>query len=177
MNRRTPFLSRLSSVGLSIVLVGCAADDMSDLKAFVDEVKQRPPGRLEPLPELKEIETFVYVGDNLRNPFAPVATEPEEQEGAPGSGPRPDPNRRREELEFVPLDSIRMVGTLEQTETTWGLVRTNDGTIHRVRSGNYLGQNHGQIMRITEGSIDLNEIIPDGRGGYRERQASLALSQ
>ena len=70
-----------------------------------------------------------------------------------------------------------MVGTLKRDETTWALVRTKDKTIYRVKAGNYMGQNHGQITRIDENDIELTEIIPNGQGGYRERQASLALKE
>lgn len=90
---------------------------------------------------------------------------------------RPDSNRPREALEAFPLDTLRMVGTLDQGGQSWGLVRANDGTIHRVQPGNYLGQNHGRIANITEYEIELVEIVPDGLGGWIERQASLALSE
>jgi type IV pilus assembly protein PilP len=39
-----------------------------------------------------------------------------------------------------------------------------------------MGQNHGRINRITEESIELTELIPDGIGGYIERRATLALA-
>jgi type IV pilus assembly protein PilP len=70
-----------------------------------------------------------------------------------------------------------MVGTLEQAEVMWALIRAKDKTIYRVKAGNYMGKNHGQITQITESKIELTEIVPDGRGGYRERQATLALKE
>ena len=69
------------------------------------------------------------------------------------------------------------VGILEQAGVTWGLVETKEGTIHRVKAGNYMGQNHGKITHITEDKIELTEIVPNGTGGYSERQASLALAE
>jgi type IV pilus assembly protein PilP len=59
----------------------------------------------------------------------------------------------------------------------WGLIQANDGTIHRIRNGNYMGQNHGKIVRILENQIELLEIIPDGPGSWRERQGSVKLSE
>jgi type IV pilus assembly protein PilP len=70
-----------------------------------------------------------------------------------------------------------MVGTLEQIGATWGLVKTKEGTVHKVKRGNYMGQNHGRIMLISEDRIELTEIVQDGSGGYIERQASLALAE
>lgn len=160
---------------LGILLGGCADTGMQDLHAYVAEVKARPPGPIEPIPQIKEAETFLYVAGGRRDPFAPSEEGEEEQGKASGSGVVPDFNRRKEELEGYSLDSLRMVGTLQQQEAFWGLVKTNDGTIHRVRVGNYLGRNHGQITQIGEDQIDLRELVQDGGGGYIERQASLAL--
>ncbi len=172
MNLRT-LLSSLLLVGLT----GCASQDMTDLRGFVEEVKQRPPGRIEPLPEIKEVETHTYASAELRNPFAPEQAPETQANVAQGSGLMPDFNRRKEELEGFALDSLRMVGTLEQDDFTWGLVSTKDGTIHRVKTGNYMGMNYGKIDRVSEEKIELTEIIQDGQGGYIERQANVALGE
>jgi type IV pilus assembly protein PilP len=160
-----------------VILVGCANPNLEELRSYVDETKAAPPGRIEPLPEIKQIETFLYTDVGRRNPFVDISGEQTEAAGIAGNGLRPDFNRRKEELESFPLDSIRMVGTLEQTGAAWGLVKTKEGTVHKVKTGNYMGQNHGRIMRITEDRIELNEIVQDGSGGYIERQASLALAE
>ena len=172
MNYRT-LLSLLLLGGLA----GCASQDMSDLRAFVEEVKQRPPGRIEPLPEIKEIETHTYSSMDLRNPFAPEQVPETQASVAQSSGLMPDFNRRKEELEGFPLDTLRMVGTIDKEDQVWGLIKTNDGTIHRVKNGNYMGMNYGKIDRVSEEKIELTEIIQDGQGGYIERQATVALGE
>ena len=164
-------------LGLGVLMAGCADNRMQDLKGFVQEVKARPKPPIKPLPEIKQVETFVYSAAELRNPFERGGEEEETATAAVDSGIRPDLTRRKEELELYPLDSVRMVGTLEQEEVTWGLVRSSDGVIHRVRTGNYMGQNHGKITFVSEEQIELTEIFKDGQGVYRERQASLALSE
>jgi len=168
----------IQTLGLtSLILAGCANNDMSDLRSFIEEVKQRPPGRIEPLPEIKEVETHAYSSSELRNPFAPEKAAEEQETQVVNNGLKPDFNRRKEELEGFALDSLRMVGTLQQEDITWGLIRANDGTIHRVRNGNYMGMNFGKITRVSEDKIELTEIIKDGQGGYIERQASVALPE
>jgi type IV pilus assembly protein PilP len=155
---------------------GCADDGMRDLHAFVEEVKARPAGPIKPVPEIKPAETYTYAAANRRDPFVPEKPDSEPTQHATAGGPRPDPNRRREELEQFPLDTLRMVGTLEQNDETWALVQSKDKTIYRVQSGNHMGQNDGRITRITEEKIELTELIPDGAGGYLERQATVALA-
>lgn len=159
-----------------LLLSACADRSMHDLKSYVDEVKSRKAGHIEPLPEFKPIETFTYISDGRRSPFESQGQGEETAGQVASNGLQPDFNRRKEELESYPLDSLRMVGLLEQMGVTWALIQTQERTIHRVKAGNYLGSNYGQITQISETQVELTEIIPDGQGGYRERQASLALA-
>jgi type IV pilus assembly protein PilP len=165
----------LSALGLA----ACGGSNTEDLEQYVQEVTSQQPSRIEPLPEFKPFETFLYQAGDSRSPFVPMDSvrADAQQVQAGGSGIRPDLQRPREPLEESPLDALRMVGTLEQFGESWALVRMSDGTIHRVQPGNYLGHNHGKITRITETRVELTEIIPDGLGGWQERQASLALSE
>ncbi|HWM28144.1 MAG TPA: pilus assembly protein PilP [Woeseiaceae bacterium] len=155
-------------------LAGCSGD-MDDLDKYINEVKARPGGIIEPLPEITPYEVFTYVADTegLRSPFVPDS--PQAMAG-PGGGARPDMERSREFLEQFPLDTLQMVGTLEIGSATFGLVQTRDGLIHRVSPGNYVGQNDGRIVAVTESEIQVVEIISDGIGGYLERDAAIGLS-
>lgn len=167
--------SRLAVAALAMViaLAGCAGD-MDDLDSYINGIKAKPGGRIEPLPEITPYEVFAYVADaeGIRSPFAPDL--PQANQSA-GSGARPDAERSREFLEGFPLDSLRMVGTLRQGDTSFALVQDAEGLIHRVVPGNYLGQNDGRIVEITESKIGLIEIISDGIGGYLEREAAVGL--
>jgi len=170
-------LKSIAGIIICLLLTACENNQMGDLQSFVNEVKSRKAGRITPLPEIKSIETFIYTATDRRNPFAfSAGEEPEMAMDIPDNGIRPDTLRRKEELEDFPLDSLRMVGTLEQNENTWGLVRSQEGTIYRVQTDNYMGQNHGRITRILEDRIELIEIVPDGQSGYMERPASLSLN-
>jgi type IV pilus assembly protein PilP len=162
---------------LAIAALGLAAcgSDMDDLDSYINSVKARPGGRIEPLPEITPYEVFTYVADaeGLRSPFVPDTPQ---AAGPAAGGASPDPDRPAEFLESFPLDTLRMVGTLDINETVYGLVQTSDGLIHRVVPGNYMGQNDGRITQITESEIVLVEIISDGIGGYIERDAAIGLS-
>jgi type IV pilus assembly protein PilP len=168
------FRRLLLGAAAAAALAGCSSD-MSDLRAYIDEVKARPGGRIEPLPQIQPAPTFGYEPGDRRSPFVPdtpqrrVSTDPNAVRG-------PDPNRPREFLEQFPLDTMHMVGTLSSPGKSFGLVQTSDGLIHRVSVGNHLGQNYGRVLSISESEISLVEIIPDGLGGYLERPASVALS-
>jgi len=164
---------------LAAGLTGCSNSNTEDLRSYVEEVKSRQHARIAPLPEFAPYETHLYEAQGERDPFTPpVSSAPRSQMAqASANGTSPDFNRSRETLEAEPLDSLRMVGTLERKGNSWALVRMSDSTIHRVKPGNYLGQNHGKIVQITESEVQLTEIVPDGLGGWMERQAALALSE
>jgi type IV pilus assembly protein PilP len=152
---------------------------MGDLKKFVEDTKAAEKGAIAPLPAIESYPPFLYAAEAVRDPFVPLdqpkAEGPETK--PPGSGLQPDRTRPKEELEAAPLDALRMMGTLAQQGSSWALVRNVDGVIHRVKPGNYLGQNYGKIVSISDDKVDLVEIIPDGADSWRERNASLALSQ
>ena len=164
---------------LTASMAACSSDPTADLEEYVEQVKSKQTARIEPLPEFKPYESFAYQANDLRDPFTePTFSHPQAATTqVTNNGIKPDFDRPTEPLEEFPLDSLRMVGTLERAGDSWALVRMSDSTIHRVKPGNYLGQNHGKIVSITESEVELTEIVPDGLGGWMERQAALALSE
>ena len=160
-----------------IGMVGCVSEEFDDLETYVAQVKLKKADSIEPLPVIKAYESFTYEAEGLRNPFEPVKEPQLAADIEEGVGPGPDLVRDKEELEAYPLDTLRMVGTLEKGGELWGLVRANDGVIHRVQPGNYLGQNFGKISEISDVQINVDEFIATAAGRWRERQASLALAE
>ncbi len=166
---------RVLLAALAVTLMGGCAPGMGELEAYVADVKTRPGPPLEPLPVMRQFESFEYRAYELRDPFSDQ-TEEEVAQGSTG-GLRPDPNRTREMLESFPLDGLNMVGTLGDAESMVALVIDPASVVHRVVAGNYMGQNEGRIVAISEGQIDLRELVSDGAGGWIERQASVALDE
>jgi type IV pilus assembly protein PilP len=171
---RVRLLATLTLVG---ALAGCAGG-MDDLEAMVADEKAKPGGGIEALPQPKLFETFAYEATELRSPFkADDGTSAAQlaAANAQGSGTSPDANRNREFLEEYPLDALKMVGTLQVRGITYALVKDSDNGLHRVKVGNYLGQNHGKISDITENEVRLTEIVLDTKGVWVSRDAALVL--
>lgn len=174
----SPSLAVITCLVVTTLLTGCS-DDFSDLNRYISEVKARPKEPIKPLPEIKVIEPFMFKPEGLRDPFKPLE-QPEQAEdvdSSKGSGIKPDTTRRKEELEAFPLDGLRMVGTVDMKSSLWGLVKASDGTIYRVKVGNYMGKNYGKIIRIVSDKIELMEIVPDKPGTWREQPVSIALTE
>jgi type IV pilus assembly protein PilP len=171
-NRHRLLICAALGYALLAGLAACSSAD-DELTRFIEDTKKEPGGRVEPLPEVKPYETFIYTAATMRSPF-----EPGSPGGAAGSaGVRPDQKRNREFLEQFSLDTLQMVGTLKLGGNTYALVQTKDKLVHRVVVGNYLGQADGKITEITPSKVSLIEIVPDGLGGYMERPAALGLTE
>lgn len=154
---------------------GCGGDQFSDLKQFVEDSGKDLRGRVEPIPEVKQFEPFAYNAFELPDPFKPRETALANRGGQPG-GPQPDLNRRKEALESFALESLQMVGTLEQKQVRYALIKTPDNNLYRVKAGNYVGQNFGVITAISDSAVTLKEVIQDSSSGsWNERTSNLQL--
>ena len=170
---------------LVVAVAGCVSKDMTDLENYAGEVLSRKGGRIEPLPPIKPYERYLYQAETLalRDPFRSFLEKRVETQDIAQID---DPNQKAmqeeielhnsEELESFTLDSLRMVGIMENIEAMWGIVRDTDGVVHRVQVGNYIGTNFGKIINIQEDRIDVRELIQDSQGLWEERAATLALT-
>ena len=169
-----PSMTRKAMSGLLVAAIALSLSACTrgkrDLEAWVAEVKARPAPPLDPLPVMKQFETFEYAAQNLRDPFSQPSAD---QDGE--NGLRPDPNRRKEVLEAFPLDSLDMVGTLGRGGGLVALVMAPDKVTYRVQPGAYMGQSDGRVTGVFEDRIELVELVPDGAGGWLERPATVAL--
>jgi len=177
MQKSTMHLSFLPLLAAITMLSGCSGSgEFNDLQTYVAEVNARPKGRIEPLPEFKPYESFQYSAAGLRGPFtAPVEVKLiKYQQGR--SDIKPDLKRPKEYLEKFSIDAISMVGILALPEgDVWALLDDAEGGVHRVEAGNYVGRNHGKVVSINPGSIDVIEIVPDVHGGWLERPRAIKL--
>lgn len=180
MTPETVWNKQMKKHALVFALLGtlsACGGEMSDLDRFIAETKTKHHGQVDPLPEFTPYESFVYTADKGRDPFR-AQTDNSQIAVAEStySGPRPESARRKEPLENFPIDSLKMVGLLQQSTQTWGLVKDPDGTIHRVQPGNFAGQNHGKITNVRETKIDIVELVADGLSGWVTREAQLAMA-
>ena len=167
-NRRVP----LPALLIAALAVSCAGEP-DDLTAYLDEVKARPGAPLGALPQVSHPEEFRYDAGERPSPFAPIAPGAEETRQA-GAEPAPDLAREPDFLEHYSLDALRMVGSLRHESEFYGLMQTPDGLIHRLAAGDYLGRDHGRVVRISEEEVQLVELVADGNGGYLQRPAAIS---
>jgi type IV pilus assembly protein PilP len=165
-------ISLVPVLALSLVLAGCA-DDGDDLRAWMKKEASGMAGKIQPLPEIKPFPVVNYVPGEQLDPFDTARIRPDLKAR---SGDGPDMTRPREPLEAFPLESMRMVGTLIQNDRSHALISVS-GRVNQVAVGNYLGQDHGMVTRITESEVTLNEIVEDINGDWVERTSRMLLQE
>lgn len=156
----------------SLSLSACISDDMTDLEEFVANAAAEMRGKIPPAPEVMPYEPFPYENEAaIPDPFKPRA------KGKTGGGGvnAPDFDRPREALEEYALETLKMVGYLNQHNKSYAVVRAPDSKLHRIKVGNYLGQDFGKIVEITDVEIVIKETVQDSVGDWSERISGLQL--
>lgn len=163
--------------GTLVLLTGCN-NSLSDLDDYFVSKREQVAAPISPIPEVKPYLRYVYP-KHEKDPFdiSMLAPETGLKKVIDDNGIELDTTRVPEFLEGFPLDSLRMVGTVEKDKILWALVKIPDGAVQSVKSGNYVGQNYGKIISINEANMEMKEVVSNGLGGYKEREISIALSQ
>jgi type IV pilus assembly protein PilP len=160
-----------------LALSGCGgSNDFSDLDAYMNEVRLRPAGKIEPTPTFRSYPTFTYSAANLRSPFSRQVRVDLAGQKHGSRNVKPDPNRVKQYLEGFNIEQFEMVGTISNVSGSFALLR-GAGGVHRLKVGDYLGRNDGRIVAISATQVDVVEIVPGGQGAWLERPRTIPLKE
>ncbi|MDM8567693.1 pilus assembly protein PilP [Candidatus Halobeggiatoa sp. HSG11] len=172
---------------LLMIISACSNRDIADLESYVAKINARENPHVDAIPEVKQIPPYFYEVQHKRDPFVPILDTKnpvgEKLLFQTGSGkkakdcPNPkDPSRVRVGLELMPLDALRMVGSLKINNILWGLVVSkSEGTVYRVKTGDHIGENYGKIISISDEEINVLEKVSNDNGCWEEKLASIHL--
>ena len=176
ISRRGKIVAGLVAGGLLLTSAASANEELlADLKAFTASVRAQAKPDIEPLPTIQPAESFEYTASETVNPFSEQNVIPKIKASLEIAPVLPDQGRVREPLEYFPLDSLRMVGTLMQDEEMFAVVFAPDDTVHRLKRGDYAGTQLGEVIEITAGEVVLEETVRRRNGQWEKRKVSLAL--
>lgn len=174
--KRLISLAALAAFG-ALSLVGCAGpQDELDAWMATERAQTRPS--VQPISPPSKFNPERYQAAESIDPF----NNQKLAATLRGDVRSPDPrlaaelNRRKEPLEAFPLDGVTMVGSVSRQGTRFGLLKV-DNLLYQVKVGDYLGQNNGKIMKITETEITIRETVQDSGGDLIERPAALLLQE
>lgn len=170
------------AAGLTLALLsltGCVSSDQEELQQWMATQRNATHPKVEPLQEPGKFTPQTYGQEGSIEPFSnqklvQALKRDSSQTNANAALITPELSRRKEPLEATPLDAVAMVGSLTKAGQPVALVRA-DKLIYQVRVGNYLGQNYGRIIAVTEANVVLREIVQDAAGEWIERPATLQL--
>ena len=160
----------------ALLLAGCGDSDVREVRDWMTQVQHETKPSVKPLPEPKDFIPYAYSARDQVDPFSPnkLLTELARTAAASSDPNKPDLQRPRELLETFPLDTMRMVGTMEKGGTNYALVQI-DKSLYQVKPGQRIGQNFGIVTRVSDDAVNIREVVQDAAGEWVERMAKLEL--
>jgi type IV pilus assembly protein PilP len=160
-----------------LALAGCSDSDVQEVRQWMKQVDGQAQVYVAPLSAPKTFIPFAYASGEAVDPFNPNKLLVELAKSANrGGGIKPDTERRKELLESYPLDTVKMVGTIEQGGVVYALLQV-DRAVHQVRGGQHVGQNFGLVTAVSESVVSIKEIVQDATGDWVERMSRLELQE
>ncbi len=173
-------MNHLRLVPLLALALGLSAceQQQTELKGWMEAETAKVKPEVAKIDEPKKFDPFRYENASLTEPFSSAKLSKALEQAAKigRSGLQPDLARRRESLEVHPLDTLRMVGHIKRSGQNFGLLLV-ESAVYPVKVGNYLGQNFGKIIKISETEIQLKELVQDATGDWVERESTLQLQE
>lgn len=168
-------------LGLALALTGCFSSEQEDLQAWMTSERNATKPKVETISEPTKFIPQSYTSEAVLEPFSneklvAVLRGAQSVTAVNSALIEPELNRRKEPLEDFPLDTMVLVGSLTKQGQLVALIKVN-GLLYQVKSGQYLGQNFGRILRVSETEVTLREIVQDPGGEWVERQAALQLQE
>jgi type IV pilus assembly protein PilP len=156
------------------LLAGCADGDVREVRDWMAQVQRDTRPHVKPLPEPKEFIAYAYGAGGAPDPFSQTKLSAGLAQAAADTANAPDTARAREPLEGFPLDTMRMVGTVQKGGIAYALLQI-DRSVYQVRTGRRIGQNFGVVTRVGEDAVQVREVVQDAAGDWVERMARLEL--
>ncbi len=163
------------------VLAGCGSSGEEELRTWMQELRASTRPHVVPITAPKQFIPQNYTGESGMDPFnvaklTQALRRDSAQSSSSSSLVAPEMARRKQPLEAYPLDAMVMVGSLNKAGTPTALLRV-EKLLYQVRVGDYIGQNYGKIVKITETGIHIREIVQDTNGDWVERMTTLDLQE
>jgi type IV pilus assembly protein PilP len=172
----------------TLLVSACDGQDITDLKKYVAKIKAEEKPLIDPIPQYKLVPKYPYGVQKLRDPFIVIVKRTgrdrrsfgrnqSQKKKGPACPRNPMLNRVRSGLELMPLDALQMVGTLKSNGNLWALMESkSDGAIYRKKQHDYMGENYGQIINVSNDKVEILEQLPDGKGCWKQETMTIRLT-
>lgn len=172
--------------GVTVASLDLRADAHGGVSAQVGLLS---PRLLSPSSSLVQMDKVAQAAPTSRDPFDVKAWQQTQvlhaqQQPSYVLHVAPEMRRPRDPLEAFPRQQLRYVGHVSASVELQALVQVVVADInanvvlpqvHRVRVGDHLGQDFGQVLRVEKHQIQLRELTADPRGEWQIRQVVMPL--
>lgn len=145
---------------LTAFLSACGTGEPEDIRAWMKESTKSLKARIPELPKINPLPVPVYVPGEALSPFSIGKLS---SDSAMGGGGKPGPsvavNPDAHPLVRVPIETIRLLGTLRVGKDLVAVVASDRNAVYRVRVGDYLGQGYGRITAIHPATEDKDAEV------------------
>lgn len=160
------------------LMVGCSGQDkFIEINGQLDEVELTQVSDVEPLPKMPLEKGYVYQSGSKRNVFERSSKPSQDTLYSKEKVNNPDLSRPKQPLEFFELLSLKMVGSLKSKTDVWALLIDSNGNINKVRKGDFVGKNYGQVIAIKDTQVIILEKVSDHRGGWFGQRQVVTLEK
>ena len=168
----------ITAAALLLSALGACTADNDELISWMEEQHKEVKPNVAPIYPPKKFDPQAYLGTTGVEPFGAQKLVPV---GGPATGKSSAllasaKAHAAQELESYPLDSMAMVGSLQQGGRAHALLMV-ESRLHDVKVGDWIGQNYGQITGITDSQITLRETVQDPTGEWIERTSTLQIQE
>ena len=160
----------------ALLISACGDNGSGELTEWMATVKKETKQSIPKLTPPKVFVPVAYTGKDELDPFNAAKLLAVLARMKVSSNNGPDMERRKEALEAFPLDSLKMVGTIEKSGLKQALIQA-DKTVFQAKVGGYIGQNFGLITGIADDGVEIKETVQDGAGEWVERKVKLELQE
>jgi len=171
----------------TLLVSACDGQSITDLEKYVAKIKAKEKRSIDPIPQYKLVPKYTYEVQNLRDPFFVLVkrtgtrlkfnSNQSQKKKGPACPRNPILNRVRSGLELMPLDTLQMVGTLKSNGNQWALMESkSDAAIYRVKQHDYMGENYGQIINVSNDKVEILEQLPDGKRCWKQEIMTIRLT-
>lgn len=157
------------TLAVTVLLTACS-DPVNETLKELKQVEAENATENKPLPKADVVNQDSYRASSYRSPFQPPPELKTRKAIQQPTGVKLDLKRMRQPLEFYMLDQLAMTGVVGERNRWSALIRTPEGRVMILNTGDYLGTNFGRITSIGPKGIEISETVMTPEGIYVNRK-------
>lgn len=148
------------------LLTGCDNDaSLSDLQEYFEAVKKKETDT-KPKEKINTSEQKIIIEPEVKDPFSNQLT-----------GGNKSTSFSNQPLTSVPLEQLKVVGTVMLGEQIWAFIEMPNGQVIKAEKGMPIGVNNGEITEVMNNQVEVTERIFNRVGDILQRKVIISTAR